>query len=321
MSNQTESLLSKDVTGQKQDIDMEAMTTASYKPARKQPSPWAACLGMGLTLALVMAVITAPTDSKAPEQACCNNLLLEASAKRTNHLVRLEWEYFLLENLVPEMSEEYKRDMAEAEKPLSAGEAFSLETHMSRRLPKYKNLFRTVAGEHAIDWHLVAAISYQESHWHPKAKSPTGVRGMMMLTLPTAKEMGIRNRLDAEQSVRGGVRYLQQLRHRLPETIVGADRTWMALAAYNVGIGHLYDARDLARRHGLNPNAWNDVRNCLLMLENPLWHKQARYGYANGSEPVRYVDNIKRYYRHILAAQSENDRHIVASNGNGHPVL
>ncbi|WP_242667260.1 transglycosylase SLT domain-containing protein [Parendozoicomonas haliclonae] len=226
------------------------------------------------------------------------------------HLARLEEEYFLLGNLPQSFATQLQP--TPAVRSLTAGEVFSLETHMSNRLPQYHDLFRQVAHEHRIDWHLVAAISYQESHWHPKAKSPTGVRGMMMLTLPTAKELGVRNRLDPEQSVRGGVRYLQQLKERLPETIREPDRTWQALAAYNVGIGHLYDARILARKQGFNPDKWAQLKNFLLKLEDPAWHTQTRHGFARGSEPVRYVDNIRRYYGHIMANLSRQNSRALA---------
>ena len=233
---------------------------------------------------------------------------------KPRHLALLEWEYFLS----AEMSDTGNQGLDDEPAPnLSAGEVVSLDTHMHRRLPRYQDLFRNVAHEHRIDWHLVAAISYQESHWYPKAKSPTGVRGMMMLTLPTAREMGIRNRLDAEQSVRGGVRYLEQLKSRLPDTLQEPDRTWQALAAYNVGIGHLYDARALARSYGLNPDSWANLSDFLLKLEDPKWHSQTRFGYARGAESVQYVENIQRYYRHILAKQPHRPIPTMAKSGKG----
>ncbi len=290
------------------------MDTMTYSTGQ-QISPWMAFLtflAIGLALA-VLAMLSALPAGRIQQASCCSEQLLDIDSEKSTHLARLKWEYFLLQDLTPETRDISPANPAETVRPLTAGEAHSLETHMSHRLPRYQDLFQTVAGEHAIDWHLVAAISYQESHWHPKAKSPTGVRGMMMLTLPTAKELGIRNRLDAEQSVRGGVRYLLQLKRRLPESIQEPDRTWQALAAYNVGIGHLYDARILARNHGLNPDNWKDVRDCLLRLEDPSWHKQVRYGYARGSEPVQYVDNIQRYYRYLLSAQTDAARRVVAS--------
>ena len=180
-------------------------------------------------------------------------------------------------------------------RPLSAGEYNTLLRRCQQRLPKFESLFRQVAKQHEIDWKLLAAISYQESHWYPKAKSPTGVRGLMMLTRQTAKEVGIHNRLDPEQSVRGGVYYLKKLHLRLPQEIQEPDRTWMALAAYNVGYGHLQDARKIASRKGLNPNSWQEVMTVLPLLEDPDWHNSTRYGYARGKEPVKYVEQIRSF--------------------------
>jgi membrane-bound lytic murein transglycosylase F len=130
---------------------------------------------------------------------------------------------------------------------------------MRSALPPYRNMIQEVAEEFQMDWQLLAAIAYQESHWNPRAESPTGVRGMMMLTLPTAREMGVDNRLDASQSLRGGARYFKNMQRRLPEDVLEPDRTWMALAAYNIGMGHLEDARSLTEANDGDPHLWRDV--------------------------------------------------------------
>ena len=161
-------------------------------------------------------------------------------------------------------------------------------------LPEYIELFQQYAGEQ--DWRLLAAISYQESLWDPWARSPTGVRGMMMLTLPTAQAMGVRSRIDPEQSIRGGARYLERLHQRLPARISEPDRTWFALAAYNVGLGHLNDAREITRRQGGDPDYWIDVRQRLPLLRQKQYYQDTRFGFARGDEPVTYVGNIRRYY-------------------------
>ena len=167
------------------------------------------------------------------------------------------------------------------------------------RLPLHREVFERVAAETDLDWRFLAAISYQESHWEPKARSPTGVRGMMMLTGDTAKRLGVTDRLNVEQSVRGGARYFQDLRRRIPEGVPEPDRTWMALAAYNVGLGHLEDARVLTETQGKDPDNWLQVREHLPLLSNETWYRRTRYGYARGYEPVHYVRNIRRYY-HVL---------------------
>ena len=161
-------------------------------------------------------------------------------------------------------------------------------------LPNYIDLFKEHAG--TLDWRLLAAISYQEALWNPRALSPTGVRGMMMLTLPTAKAMGVKSRLNAEQSIRGGARYLERMLRRVPARIPEPDRTWFALAAYNIGFGHLEDARILTQRQGGNPDRWLDVKQRLPLLRKKEFYRQTKFGFARGNEPVTYVGNIRRFY-------------------------
>ena len=173
---------------------------------------------------------------------------------------------------------------------------FTFQRKIKSTLPEWQPLIEQVAAEYPMDWRLLAAISYQESHWNPTAKSPTGVRGMMMITRVTAKELGIKDRTDPRQSLRGGARFLKDLLRRLPADIEEPDRTWMALAAYNIGMGHLEDARVLTEKAGLDPHIWQDVRAYLPQLQNPDVYPQTRYGFARGKEAVTYVDNIRHYY-------------------------
>lgn len=165
---------------------------------------------------------------------------------------------------------------------------------IENKLPKFQPLFEKYG--HDIDWRLLAAISYQESHWDPKARSYTGVRGMMMLTLPTAKQMGIKSRLDPEQSIQGGAKYFKQLIERMPARISSPDRLWFALASYNIGLGHLNDARAITKAQGGDPDRWVEVKERLPLLKQKKYYKKTRYGYARGDEPVNYVENIRRYY-------------------------
>ncbi len=168
--------------------------------------------------------------------------------------------------------------------------------HYNDRLPSYQILFEKTARLNDMDWHLLAAIAYQESHWRPDAVSPTGVRGMMMLTLNTAKMMEVKDRNDAAQSISGGARYLQRMRGKIPDRIAEPNRTWFALAAYNVGYGHLEDARIITEKQGGNPDLWVDVKKSLPLLSKKKWYSKTRYGFARGAEPVRYVENIRRYH-------------------------
>ncbi|MCG8383381.1 MAG: membrane-bound lytic murein transglycosylase MltF [Gammaproteobacteria bacterium] len=164
------------------------------------------------------------------------------------------------------------------------------------RLPKFQALFEKAGHETGTDWRLLAAIAHQESHWDPKAISPTGVRGLMMLTLKTARQMGIKSRLDPEDSVMGGARYFKNIRDRIHKKVEDPDRTWFALAAYNLGLGHIRDARKLAIKLNKNPNLWIDIKDILPLLTKRKWYKQTKYGYARGYEALQYVQNIRRYY-------------------------
>ena len=181
---------------------------------------------------------------------------------------------------------------------------------LKTKLPKWEALFKRHAGE--FDWRLLAALSYQESHWNPTATSPTGVRGMMMLTNPTAKSVGVTNRLDPEQSIQGGAKYLQRMMKRIPDSIESHEKIWFALASYNIGFGHLMDARRLTKAQDGNPDQWSDVKARLPLLRKRQYHQHTRYGYARGDEAVHYVESIRRYYQSIqgyeqqIAAQLKN---------------
>lgn len=174
---------------------------------------------------------------------------------------------------------------------------------IDERFPRYRQWFREAADQHDLPYTLTAAQGYQESHWRANARSPTGVRGIMMLTLITAKAVGVDNRLDPRQSVFGGARYLQQMKARFVDEVAEPDRTWLALAAYNIGRGHLHDAQALARERGLSPHRWRDVKQVLPLLADPDHYNDLKYGYARGHEPVRYVQRI-REYRHVLERES-----------------
>jgi membrane-bound lytic murein transglycosylase F len=171
---------------------------------------------------------------------------------------------------------------------------------IAKKLPKYIDIFKLSAHAQHLDWRLLAAVGYQESHWNPEAVSPTGVRGIMMLTKDTAKFVGIQNRRDTTQSIEGGAKYLRYMIDKMPNHIHEPDRTWMALASYNVGYGHLEDARIITERRGNNPDKWVDVKESLPLLSKKKWYKTVKHGYARGKEPVGYVSNIRNYYELLL---------------------
>lgn len=166
---------------------------------------------------------------------------------------------------------------------------------IDERFPRYREWFREAAEVNELPFALIAAQGYQESHWDPQARSPTGVRGIMMLTLPTARELGVENRLDPQQSIFGGATYLARMKRSFAEEVAEPDRTFLALAAYNIGRGHMHDAQSLARELGLSPYRWSDMKTVLPLLADERYYRDLRYGYARGSEPVRYVQRIREY--------------------------
>ncbi len=180
------------------------------------------------------------------------------------------------------------------------------------RLPTLRPYFEGAAEQTGIDWRLLAAIGYQESHWQADAVSPTGVRGVMMLTQATAEQMGITDRRDPEQSIIGGAKYLRTIEERMPARIQEPNRLWLTLAGYNVGFGHLEDARILTERDGANPDLWLEVKRRLPLLAQKKYYKTLRHGFARGQEPVDYVDHIRNYYDLLVWFTTTSDRETRA---------
>ncbi len=172
----------------------------------------------------------------------------------------------------------------------------AFQRHLRERLPALRPFFEQAERQTGIDWRLLAAIAYQESHWNPKAVSPTGVRGVMMLTHDTARLLGVSDRVDPQQSILGGARYLRIVEEKIPERITEPDRLWLTLAGYNIGFGHLEDARILTQKAGDDPDRWSAVRQHLPRLNRKKLAGQLRYGNANGVQAVEYVENIRNYY-------------------------
>ena len=191
--------------------------------------------------------------------------------------------------------------------------------NIKRRLPLLKSFFKEAEEVTGIDWLLIAAMSYQESHWDPHAKSPTGVRGLMMLTLDTAELLGIEDRLNPQQSILGGARYFAKMLNTFPQRIMGDDRVYFALAAYNIGFGHLEDARKITQSQGCDPDKWDDVSKRLFLLSDENWYPHTEHGYARGAEPVRYVKNIQHYYD-ILKWESSGTHRIKHAKKPRHQI-
>lgn len=181
------------------------------------------------------------------------------------------------------------------------------------RLPAYRALFEAAAAEVGIDWRLLAALSYQESHWDRDARSPTGVRGLMMLTRRTAAEMNVSRDVPAE-AISGGARYLADLIARLPASIEGEQRLWFGLAAYNIGLGHVEDARVLTQQAGRDPDAWHEVSKYLALLSKRNVASKTRYGRARGEQTLHFVTNIRRYFDTVRQLER---REVVSADAHG----
>jgi membrane-bound lytic murein transglycosylase F len=183
-------------------------------------------------------------------------------------------------------------------------DASGLKERMHTLLPQLRSLFHEAHEKTGIEWRLLAALAYQESKWDSAATSETGVRGMMQITEDTARRLGISDLTDPRQNIVGAARYLRDLKAKLPARIAEPDRTWFALAAYNIGLGHLEDARVLAQKQKLNPNLWSDVKKVLPLLALPEFYEQAKLGYARGGMPVAFVDRVRGYYDLLLAHET-----------------
>ena len=188
---------------------------------------------------------------------------------------------------------------------------------VENQLPELKPLFQKYAS--SIDWRLLAAIAWQESHWDPQATSPTGVRGMMMLTKNTAQSLGLSDRTDAEQSLSGGMRYLQEMMNKVPTSVPQDERIWFALAAYNMGYAHMLDARALTAKLKGNPDSWTDVKQRLPLLSQKAWYSRLTYGYARGHEAYAYVENIRKYeislVGYLVEQEKQTSRRLAIAEG------
>ncbi|UTW14157.1 membrane-bound lytic murein transglycosylase MltF [Marinobacterium rhizophilum] len=205
--------------------------------------------------------------------------------------------------LIKQLREKY----FERSNALNYFDTVTFKKDLRERLPQYEQYFYIAEQETDIDWTLLASVAYQESHWDPAAVSPTGVKGIMMLTNAAASEVGVEDRTDPIQSIIGGAHYLISVKNQIPDRIPEPDHTWMALAGYNVGFGHLEDARILTQRANKNPDSWDDVAEHLPLLTKEKYYSTVRLGYARGYEPVLYVSNIQKYID-LLRWEKQLDR-------------
>ena len=189
-------------------------------------------------------------------------------------------------------------------------------------LPKLRKHFLAAQAITGLDWRLIAAIAYHESQWDPEATSPTGVRGIMMLTAETADRLGVGNRLDVRESILGGARYINILKDLQADDVAEPDRTWLALASYNIGPGHFNAARTLARQIGADPTAWYEMKRVLPLLAQPKYYERLKSGRARGGEAVLLVENIRSYYDILVRNQPQESisprvEPMIGMPGNG----
>ena len=220
-----------------------------------------------------------------------------AWAVRKNDTQMLEQinKFFLFANetgLLSKLSEKYYAGV----QPSDPFDLKKFHKRVKTRLPKFKQMIIEESDKFGLDWKLIAAVVYQESHFNPKAKSFTNVRGLMQVTTRTAEEMGIDNRLKPDQSIRAGIRYLNKMKIKFEHLEDEYEQMLFALASYNVGYGHVLDAIRLTAEMGLDETKWQHVKNTLPLLSKSKYYKKTKYGYARGWEPVQYVERILTYY-------------------------
>lgn len=206
------------------------------------------------------------------------------------------WEAREKDSVIAELTEKYFGFLPEK---VDYYDLWLLSKAVEKNLPRYKNTLTKASARNTIDPLLLTAVIYQESHFDPAAVSRTGVRGLMMITQDTARLLNI-NRLDPKDSIKGGARYLKQLWERLGEyDLTPWDRWFFALAGYNQGIGHVFDAMKLSQAQGGSGKTWRELKKTLPLLAWKKYYRNTKHGYCRGYEAVTYVENI-RYYYYIL---------------------
>lgn len=210
----------------------------------------------------------------------------------------------------------YRRHYEAAER-FEYVDARLFERRLTLRLPRFRNLVETAAETHGFDWRLIVAQMYQESHLDPQARSMAGAAGLMQLTPAIVEDYEILDPSDPAQNVEAGVAYLKSL-HDIFDEAMGVDRLKIALASYNIGLGHVYDAREIARQKGLDPNRWDSLARTLPLLAQPSYYRDARHGYCRGRQPVQYVERVLFYFgilkRREVDADACDPRNLSALN-------
>ncbi|HNQ82819.1 MAG TPA: transporter substrate-binding domain-containing protein [Bacteroidales bacterium] len=171
-----------------------------------------------------------------------------------------------------------------------------------KQISEYDEILRNISRQHDFDWRLVASLVYQESQFQPEVKSWAGAFGLMQLMPATAKLFGIDSTASEFQQIEAGVMFMKKIDDELPRDIKDrSERIKFILAAYNVGIAHVMDARRLAEKHGKDPNVWTgNVDYYILNKSNPKYYRDSvvRYGYARGEETYQFVNEVLDRFEH-----------------------
>lgn len=197
-------------------------------------------------------------------------------------------------------------------------DALMLGHHLEQRLLPHLDDMKRAAETYNLDWRMLAAIGYKESQWLTKITSPTGVKGMMMLTKQTAKAMGVADRENPQQAIFGAAKLFRYLLDNQPASIGEDERMHFALASYNQGMGHIADARRLTQKMGGNPDSWQDVREYLPLLSLSQYYRQAKHGYMRGKEPVVFVDKVFDYYKMLIWYEQQTQLRVATASSNPH---
>ena len=177
-----------------------------------------------------------------------------------------------------------------------------LKLHKGKPVSSYDSYFRKVGKDKGIDWLLLASIGYNESRFNPESISRFGATGLMQIMPSTAKAHGTNpaELYDSYVNINTAAKIIKNIDNLLSKEVEDStERVKFVVAAYNSGLGHLYDAMALASKYGLKPDKWyGNVREMALLKSRPEYYNDrvVKHGYFRGRETVDFVDNVLGVY-------------------------
>ncbi len=182
------------------------------------------------------------------------------------------------------------------------------------QISPYDDIFRSAGKKYDIDWRLLAALAYQESQFNPQARSPGGALGIMQLMPETASHLGVKNPDSVSENIHAGARYLRTLMDSFGKKAQKKEKLLMALASYNIGHGHIADARKLADKVGLDSDRWfGNVEKAALMLKQHKYARDARYGYFRCDFTLKFVRSVQSRFEQYVS-MTKNDVSSLVQN-------